>query len=127
MHLTPFLESLPEAEMIVCHGDFRPANAVWDGGSVTVIDFDEPVLAPAEYDIARAMSTDNDGLFPNLGAHEGTFARGYERARGTPINHDRLQAFIQVHALLSLSWSLEDATWGWTHDLRKLALEGVQL
>jgi Ser/Thr protein kinase RdoA (MazF antagonist) len=125
--LTPFLESLYEMEMTVCHGDFRPANSVWDGKNVTVIDFDEPVLGWAEYDIARAMSTDHDGLFPNLSAHLQTFARGYEPARGTPIDRERLQNFIQLHALLSLSWSLEDKSWGWTHDLRTLALEGVQL
>jgi Ser/Thr protein kinase RdoA (MazF antagonist) len=125
--LTPFLEAIPAEDMIVCHGDFRPANAVWNGANVTVIDFDEPVLAPAEYDIARAMSTDNDGLFPKLGTHLETFARGYERARGTPIHRERLQHFIQLHALLSLSWSLEDASWGWTHDLRTLALEGGRL
>jgi Ser/Thr protein kinase RdoA (MazF antagonist) len=125
--LTPFLEALPETDWVVCHGDFRPANAIWDGANVTVIDFDEPVLAPSEYDIARAMSTDNDGLFPNLSAHLETFARGYERASGAPIHLERLQTLIQLHALLSLSWSLEDTSWGWTHDLRTLALEGVRL
>jgi Ser/Thr protein kinase RdoA (MazF antagonist) len=124
--LTRFLEALPSEDMIVCHGDFRPANAIWDGAHVTVIDFDEPVLAWAEYDLARAMSTDVDGVFPNLPKHLETFRRGYEAARGVPINLERLRIFVQLQALLSLSWSLEDATWGWNHDLRRLALEGAQ-
>jgi Ser/Thr protein kinase RdoA (MazF antagonist) len=124
--LTPFLEGLPDSEAVLCHGDFRPANNVWDGSAVTVIDFDEPVLGWAEYDIARAMSTDHDGLFPDLPAHLETFARGYERASGAAIKLERLRTFIQLHALLSLSWSLEDASWGWTHDLRRLALEGLR-
>jgi Ser/Thr protein kinase RdoA (MazF antagonist) len=121
--LTPLLEALPEPEMLICHGDFRPANAIWDGARVWVVDFDEPVLAWAEYDVARAMSRDHEGVFPNLKTHLDTFRRGYERGRGEGLNVPRLELFVQVQALLSLSWSLEDASWGWTHDLRRLALE----
>ncbi len=122
--LTPWLEGLPDAERLICHGDFRPANAVWDGSSVRIIDFDEPVLACLEYDVARAMSRDTDGPFPNLAAHLETLKRGYERHQ--TLNLERLQTFVQLHALLSLSWSLEDASWGWSHDLRRLALEGIR-
>ena len=122
--LTLWLETLPSDELLTCHGDFRPANAVWDGSSVWMIDFDEPVLACLEYDVARAMSRDQAGPFPNLAAHLEVFKRGYERTRG--LNLERVQTFIQLHALLSLSWSLGDASWGWSHDLRRLALEGIR-
>ena len=122
--LTSWLEALPDAELLTCHGDFRPANAVWDGSSVWIIDFDEPVLAWPEYDVARAVSRDVDGPFPNLTAHLETFKRGYERHR--TLNLERVQTFVQLHALLSLSWSLEDNSWGWSHDLRRLALEGIR-
>ena len=122
--LTRWLESLPEAEMLICHGDFRPANAVWDGSRVWLIDFDEPVLAWPEYDLARAMSRDVNGPFPNLAQHLETFKRGYDRT--STLNLERLRTFIQLHALLSLAWSLEDTSWGWSHDLRRLALEGIE-
>ena len=123
--LTPWLEGLPDTERLTCHGDFRPANAVWDGEKVWIIDFDEPLLAWPEYDVARAMSRDVNGPFPNLTAHLEIFRRGYRRTR--ELNMERLQTFIQLHALLSLSWSLGDASWGWSHDLRRFALEGIQL
>ena len=122
--LTPWLEMLPNNELLTCHGDFRPANAIWDGSSVWIIDFDEPVLACPEYDVARAMSTDEAGPFPKLTAHFETFRRGYGRSR--ELNVERLQTFIQLHALLSLSWSLEDNSWGWSHDLRRLAIKGIR-
>lgn len=121
--LTRWLEALPSGERLTCHGDFRPANAIWDGARVWIIDFDEPVLAWPEYDVARAMSRDVEGPFPNLAAHLEGFKRGYGRTRG--LNTERIQTFIQLHALLSLSWSLEDDSWGWSHDLRRLALEGI--
>ena len=121
--LTPWLEGLPDTDRLTCHGDFRPANAVWDGRSVWIIDFDEPVLAWPEYDVARAMSRDVNGPFPNLTAHLEIFKRGYERHQ--TLNLERVQTFIQLHALLSLAWSLGDASWGWSHDLRRLALEGI--
>ena len=122
--LTPWLEGLPETGLLTCHGDFRPANAVWDGSRVWIIDFDEPVLAWIEYDVARAMCRDVDGPFPNLARHLETFKRGYERHQ--ILNLERLQTFIQLHALLSLSWSLGDNSWGWSHDLRRLALKGIR-
>ncbi len=122
--LTPWLEGLPMSEMLTCHGDFRPANAVWDSVKVWMIDFDEPVLAWPEYDVARAMSRDEAGPFPNLSTHLEGFRRGYERHQ--TLNLERLQTFVQLHALLSLSWSLEDASWGWSHDLRRLALKGIE-
>jgi Ser/Thr protein kinase RdoA (MazF antagonist) len=122
--LTSWLEGLPETEQLTCHGDFRPANAIWDGEKVWIIDFDEPVLAWPEYDLARAMSRDKDGPFANLSTNLEVFKRGYERHQ--TLNLERLQTFIQLHALLSLSWSLGDASWGWSHDLRRLALEGIR-
>jgi Ser/Thr protein kinase RdoA (MazF antagonist) len=121
--LTAFLESLPPEDALICHGDFRPANALWDGSSVWVVDFDEPAMGWAEYDVARAMSRDTDGPFPDVYSHLETFRHGYERGRGTRLNLERLQGFVPLQALLSLAWSLEDATWGWSHDLRRLALE----
>jgi Ser/Thr protein kinase RdoA (MazF antagonist) len=123
--LTPFLETLPDADAVICHGDYRPANALWDGSQVWVVDFDEPVLGWAEYDLARALARDNDGPFPNLRDHLETLKRGYERTRGSRLNVKRLKTFLQFQALLSLAWSLEDESWGWTYDLRRVALEGM--
>lgn len=123
--LTPWLEGLPEAELLICHGDFRPANVVWDGSKVWIIDFDEPVLAWPEYDVARAMSRDEAGPFLKLATHLEVFKRGYVRTRGVCLNLSRVKTFIQLHALLSLSWSLEDDSWGWSHDLRRLAIKGM--
>ena len=37
------------------HGDLRPGNAIWDGGRVVIIDFDEPVYGPLATDLARAV------------------------------------------------------------------------
>jgi Ser/Thr protein kinase RdoA (MazF antagonist) len=122
--LGAWLEGLPNTDLILTHGDFRPTNAIWDGSRVHVVDFDEPTLAWAEYDIARAMMRDNDGLFPNHAAHLETFLRGYTQVRA--VNASLVARFVQLRALLMLAWSLEDESWGWTTTLRDLAVNGLE-
>lgn len=121
--LGAFLGTLPRHDTIITHGDCRPANAIWDGENAVIVDFDEPTLAWAEYDIARAMMRDENGVFPDLERHMHTFLTGYERVR-IP-QRSRLPQWIQLRALLMLAWSLQDETWGWTMTLRDLAVRGI--
>jgi Ser/Thr protein kinase RdoA (MazF antagonist) len=126
--LGTWLETLPTSEMIVTHGDFRSGNAIWDGIRATILDFDEPVLAWAEYDVARTLLQDGCDPFPNLELHFKHFLEGYERARALPNVQSRIRNFVRVRALLMLAWSLEDSTW--VNDagvvLRKIATHGLE-
>ncbi len=124
-----WLETLPISEMIVTHGDFRSGNAIWDGSRVTILDFDEPVLAWAEYDVARTLLQDECDPFPNLESHFENFLEGYERARALPNVQSRIKNFVRVRALLMLAWSLEDSTWGNEAGLmllRNIATHGLE-
>jgi Ser/Thr protein kinase RdoA (MazF antagonist) len=128
--LESWLKTLPTSEMIVTHGDFRSGNAIWDRTRVTILDFDEPVLAWAEYDVARTLLQDECDPFPNLESHFANFVTGYERARALPNVQVRIQNFGRVRALLMLAWCLEDSTWGNEAGvtlLRKIALEGLNI
>jgi Ser/Thr protein kinase RdoA (MazF antagonist) len=126
--LGTWLETLPISEMIVTHGDFRSGNAIWDGTRVTILDFDEPVLAWAEYDVARTLLQDECDPFPNLEQHLAHFLEGYERARALPNVQSRISNFVRVRALLMLAWSLEDSSW--VNEaaimLRKIAIHGLE-
>jgi Ser/Thr protein kinase RdoA (MazF antagonist) len=122
--LKVWLETLPKSEMIVTHNDFRPGNAIWDGTHVTIVDFDEPALAWAEYDVARTLLRDEDALFQDRPGHQETFLAGYQRVRS--LNVSRIKTFIHVRAHLMYAWSLEDDSWGGPESLRDLAVHGIQ-
>jgi Ser/Thr protein kinase RdoA (MazF antagonist) len=127
--LGTWLETLPTSEMIVTHGDFRSGNAIWDGTRVTILDFDEPVLAWAEYDVARTLLQDECDPFPNFEQHLAHFLEGYERARALPYVQSRIRNFVRVRALLMLAWSLEDSSWGNETGmvlLKKIAIHGLE-
>jgi Ser/Thr protein kinase RdoA (MazF antagonist) len=126
--LGAWLETLPTSEMIVTHGDFRSGNAIWDGTRVTILDFDEPVLAWAEYDVARTLLQDECDPFPNLELHLAHFLEGYERGRALPNVQSRISNFVRVRALLMLAWSLEDSTWANEAAvmLRKISVHGLE-
>jgi Ser/Thr protein kinase RdoA (MazF antagonist) len=123
LELGAWLESLPNADMCLCHGDFRPANAVWDGRQVWVIDFDEPTLAHPEYDIARACLRDD--LQPFLVGHLEVFLRGYERV--LPCKPELIFNFLRVRALLMLAWSLQDGSTNFLEIGRELAIHGARV
>jgi Ser/Thr protein kinase RdoA (MazF antagonist) len=126
--LETWLETLPKSEMIVTHGDFRSSNAIWDGTRVTILDFDEPVLAWAEYDVARTLLQDECDPFPNLEQHLASFLEGYKRVRALPHVQSRIKNFVRVRALLMLAWCLEDSTWGNKAGLmllRKIVMHGL--
>jgi Ser/Thr protein kinase RdoA (MazF antagonist) len=127
--LGTWLETLPISEMIVTHGDFRSGNTIWDGTRVTILDFDEPVLAWAEYDVARTLLQDECDPFPNLEQHLAHFLEGYERVRAVPNAQSRISNFVRVRALLMLAWSLEDSSWGNEAGmavLKKIAIHGLE-
>jgi Ser/Thr protein kinase RdoA (MazF antagonist) len=126
--LGTWLETLPTSEMIVTHGDFRSGNAIWDGTRVTILDFDEPVLAWAEYDVARTLLQDGCDPFPNFEQHLVHFLKGYERARVFPNGQSRISNFVRVRALLMLAWSLEDSSWvnGAGMVLHNIAVHGLE-
>jgi Ser/Thr protein kinase RdoA (MazF antagonist) len=102
--LTTWLAELPTEELLICHGDFRPANAIWDGEKVSVIDFDEPTVAHPEYDIARACLRDDRTPFP-IG-HLEVFLRGYNQI--LPCNLARVTNYLRVRVLLMLTWDMQD-------------------
>jgi Ser/Thr protein kinase RdoA (MazF antagonist) len=123
LELSAWLESLPSVGMCLCHGDFRPANAVWNGQQVWVIDFDEPTLAHPEYDIARACLRDD--LQPFELGHLEIFLRGYERV--LPCTRERISQFVQIRALLMLAWALQDGNTNFLTLGRELAVYGTRV
>jgi Ser/Thr protein kinase RdoA (MazF antagonist) len=125
LELSNWLESLPNAGMCLCHGDFRPANAIWDGRQVWVIDFDEPTLAHPEYDIARACLRDD--LQPFDVGHLEVFLRGYEQV--LPCKPEWILNYLRVRALLMLAWDMQDNSWGTDFLItgRELAQHGARV
>jgi Ser/Thr protein kinase RdoA (MazF antagonist) len=106
--LTSWLAQLPKEDLIICHGDFRPANAIWNGEKVCIIDFDEPTLAHAEYDIARACLQDDCTPFPS--GHLEIFLRGYNTI--LPCDTTRVSNYLRVRVLLMLAWEMQDNSMG---------------
>ena len=106
--LTSWLDQLPKQELIICHGDFRPANAIWDSQKVSIIDFDEPTLGHPEYDIARACLRDD--CQPFAPSHLEIFLRGYNQI--LPCNPTRVGNYLRVRALLMLAWDIQDNSLG---------------
>ncbi len=118
--LTRWLAALPEKELIICHGDFRPANAIWDGEKVGIIDFDEPTLAHSEYDIARACLRDD--CQPFAANHLEIFLRGYNQI--LPCSTARVTNYLRVRVLLMLAWDMQDNSMdsGFLETARRLVL-----
>lgn len=105
-----FLESHPETfegcgEPVLCHGDVHPEHlAQTDDGTVTAIDFEHALVAPAEYDYWRAATPyfEGDDRVPDTALR--AFHRGYESVRELP---DGFEERRPAYRLLNLVAFLE--------------------
>ena len=86
------------------HGDLRPGNAIWDGGRVIVIDFDEPVYGPLATDLARAVMEVPREQRPGLWAE---LRAGYREAAPLDSAWDsELPRLLRARAALMAAWNL---------------------
>lgn len=118
-----YLERAPEPTQIT-HGDVRPENVLVSDGRVVLLDFDEPTIAWAPYDLARMMLDDDARPAANPGAHLSAIRAGYRRGRPwATILDDDVEQLLNVRVLLMYAWSLQDpagSTETWLHQLRSL-------
>jgi Ser/Thr protein kinase RdoA (MazF antagonist) len=109
---------------LLVHGDLRPGNAIWDGRTATIIDFDEPCLGWPAYDVARTLLDDEARPWSDLLRHLKTFLRGYQRVhRLSQDEVETLPLYLRLRVLLMYAWTLEtepSADSPWISQLRSL-------
>jgi Ser/Thr protein kinase RdoA (MazF antagonist) len=109
---------------LLTHGDARPGNAVISDGRVMLLDFDEPTIAWAPYDLGRMLLDDNAHPAADPDRHLRAIRDGYRRGRpSSPIVENDLDQLFRIRVLLMYCWSLEDgahSTEPWLKQLRSL-------
>ena len=85
------------------HADLRAANLLVDGGSVTVIDFDDCGFSWFMYDFGAAVSfLEHD---PRLAQWQDAWLTGYRREEPiTPDDEAMLATFVMLRRLLLVAW-----------------------
>lgn len=115
------------------HGDHRPGNVLYDGESVHLIDFDEPVYHWYLADIAKPFLDLCNKPWPLWKPLFEWFIEGYRQIR--PLSSDELKEMNHFSQMKSLdiylwckyNWFEETAPGGkprneWLHDLKTMAL-----
>ena len=75
--LTYFMKGLPSHDLGLIHGDYRPANVIWDGANARTIDFDEPNVHWYIADVSRALMDLWDQPLERRREFRKAFMRGY--------------------------------------------------
>lgn len=78
-----------------CHRDYAPRNWLLDGARFTLIDYEHSAPDHPLVDVVRLA----EERFADP-AFEAAFAEGY----GAPIDHDRLDRLLALHALATAAW-----------------------
>lgn len=116
---------------LITHADVRPENAVVSDGRVVLLDFDEPTVAWAPYDLARMMLDDDARPPDDPARHFGAIREGYLRGRpAARISADDVEQFVRIRVVLMHAWSVQDpsgSTDAWLHQLRSLLCSPLRL
>jgi len=104
--LDAWMQSLPDDDIILTHGDYRPGNVIWDGEIAWAVDFDEPVYNWAITDVARALLEYSDR--DDRHAIKAAFLRGYRRVRPLDVAWvARLPELMQLRGTIMHLWDLQ--------------------
>lgn len=110
-------ESTDAADVVVCHGDFHPLNAVaatLNGLKVGIVDWTDACIADRHHDVGRTVAiywfasvladsrVERAALKLLRGWLARTHVRSYEAAAGVPLDVERLRWWQIVH--LYRSW-----------------------
>jgi Ser/Thr protein kinase RdoA (MazF antagonist) len=118
-------------QTLITHADVRPENAVVSDGRVVLLDFDEPTVAWAPYDLARMMLDDDARPPRDSVRHLSAIRDGYQRGRpAAPVLDDAVEQFLNIRVLLMYAWSLQDpsgSTETWLPQLRSLLCSPLSL
>ena len=103
-----WLKAMPErtsADYGMTHSDFRPGNMRWDGETVWIIDFDEPVYHWYVSDLARALLEYSDRPIEERRMISDQIVSGYRAVR--PLDGfwlDNLSWFVRLKNLAMYAW-----------------------
>ncbi len=93
---------LAAAEPVLSHRDYHSWNILWRDDRPVIIDFQDALLAPAEYDVASLLT---DRITPRLidPAMETRLLAHYWAARRRPADNDRRRyALVALHRALKV-------------------------
>jgi N-acetylmuramate 1-kinase len=93
---------LAAAPVVLCHRDYHSWNILWRDGAPMIIDFQDALLGPAEYDVASLLT---DRITPQVidPATETRLLSYYWKRRGRPSDEDRRRyALVALHRVLKV-------------------------
>ena len=93
----------------ITHGDFNAGNAIWDGESVRVVDFDEPSLHWYAADVARPFNEVRDRAPDQIREWVDALVSGYRQVRVLPERLVRdIPWFLRLRVLAGYLWLLAE-------------------
>ena len=93
-----------------CHRDLQPANWVWNGQTVGLVDWEHSRLDAPELDLAHLVST--------------TFWASFRRHYGE-VDDARIRAAVALHGLVTLAWGCRHADRSFVQRGRAVLLSGL--
>jgi aminoglycoside/choline kinase family phosphotransferase len=93
---------LAAAPMVLCHRDYHSWNILWRAGAPVIIDFQDALRGPAEYDVASLLT---DRITPELvdPTMEARLLQYYWMRRGRPADENRRRyALVALHRALKV-------------------------
>ena len=107
--LTDFMNGLPAHDRGLIHGDYRPANVIWDGVTARTIDFDEPNIHWYIADVSRALMDLWDQPLERRREFRKAFMRGYlSEHEIDDFWVTQLPWFAQHRAMLMHMWDRQE-------------------
>lgn len=96
--LAPLLPPMPAARRVPCHRDIRPANLLWDGRCLGLIDWEHARPDLAELDLVRLEAADRAQVAGSYGS----------------LDPHRLAVALQLHGAVSMAWGVRHGVARWT-------------
>jgi Ser/Thr protein kinase RdoA (MazF antagonist) len=95
----PCLDLFANERRVACHRDFAPNNWLWDGETLTVLDFEHARPDLALVDLAKLCV----GSWSQQPDSASAFFAGYGRI-ASDLERRQLRAVVVLHGVASLAW-----------------------